>query len=156
MHPPHKKPWDVNNSPQTIPKKCVPLARLKVYITWGQCCHCGDFECTGVQKWLFMAINPPTAPLARTESTKHLLASDNAHLWRCKLREAIALKKQNFMKKIHKPGGRVCRFSQNLIFSSKNGKNGKKNGPIKIRLHQTPTGRAGQHFMNFFHKIPFF
>ena len=31
-----------------------------------------------------------------------------------------------------------------------------KNGPKKIRLHKTHTGRAGQHFMNFFHKILLF
>ena len=93
MHPLHKKQCDVNNSLQTIQKRCVHLARLKVYISWGQCCYCGDFECTGVQKWLFMAINRPTTPLARTESAIHQLASENAHLWRCKLIKFIWLSK---------------------------------------------------------------
>ena len=83
--PPYKKPSDVTNSPCKLrnkPKEMCTVFRLKVCITWGQCHYCGDVGCTGVQKWLFMAINPPTAPLARTESAIDLLvlASDNAHL----------------------------------------------------------------------------
>ena len=60
------------------------------------------------------------------------------------------------MEKIHKPVGRVCQISQNLIFFFDKWKKWKKMDQKKIRLHKTHTGRAGQHFMNLFHKIPFF
>ena len=51
------------------------------------------------------------------------------------------------MKKFTNQAGGSAGFHKTLFFSSKNGE---KNYQKKIRLHKTPTGRAGQPFLTFF------
>ena len=65
------------------------------------------------------------------------------------LREAI-IKKTVVYEKIDKPGGRVCRISQNLFFSSsKSGKNG-ENGPKENKTSQNPYRAGGSAFYELF------
>ena len=77
-------------------------------------------------------------------------ASEWNWISKVQVRKAILKKKEVFFEreKNHKPGGRVCRISQNLFFFFKEWKKWGKLTPKK-RLHKTPTGGGGSAFYNF-------